>query len=47
MEAEKLPEPTWFPVEMGPSFITGVDGGLISGFLTRYVVCVDLMSKKN
>lgn len=29
--------PTTFPCPMGPSFITGVDGSIISGFLARYV----------
>jgi nuclear RNA export factor len=29
------PNATSFPVEMGPSFITGVDGSLVSNFLVR------------
>lgn len=31
------PTPTTFPVEMGESFIAGVDGAMLSGFLMRYV----------
>ena len=30
------PSATSFPFEMGPSFITGVDGTLVSNFLVRY-----------
>ncbi len=33
------PNATTFPYEMGPSFITGVDGALVSNFLVRYVNC--------
>lgn len=29
------PSSTAFPVEMGPSLIVGVDGGLLSNFLVR------------
>lgn len=29
--------PANFPLDMGPSFITGVDGSVISSFLSRYV----------
>ena len=29
------PNATSFPFEMGPSFITGVDGSLVSNFLVR------------
>lgn len=32
------PAPTTFPVEMGESFIAGVDGALLSGFLVRYAL---------
>ena len=38
------PAPTTFPVDMGESFIAGVDGGLLSGFLMRYVECVPVRS---
>lgn len=36
--APTVPKPsaTTFPCEMGPSFITGVDGALVSNFLVRY-----------
>lgn len=34
----KKPNATTFPVPMGPSMIYGVDGGLVSNFLVRYVV---------
>ena len=30
------PSSTTFPFDMGPSFITGVDPGFLSGFLARY-----------
>ena len=32
------PSPTTFPSEMGASFITGVDGAVVSNFLMRCVV---------
>ncbi|KZT73128.1 NTF2-like protein [Daedalea quercina L-15889] len=35
------PAPTTFPAEMGESFITGVDGGLLSGFLMRFFPLFD------
>jgi nuclear RNA export factor len=35
------PPPTYFPCEMGGSFITGVDGGVISNFLGRYFNAFD------
>ncbi|THV01015.1 NTF2-like protein, partial [Dendrothele bispora CBS 962.96] len=38
--AEK-PSATTFPLEMGPSFIVGVDGGLLSGFLARFFSVLD------
>jgi nuclear RNA export factor len=31
------PSPTTFPNEMGASFITGVDGSIVSNFLMRCV----------
>lgn len=31
------PSATTFPFEMGASFVTGVDGALVSNFLARYV----------
>lgn len=31
------PNATTFPYEMGASFVTGVDGALVSNFLVRYV----------
>lgn len=38
--AVKKPTATTFPFEMGPSFITGVDGSLVSNFLVRFVPLV-------
>ncbi|EPT05658.1 hypothetical protein FOMPIDRAFT_1034303 [Fomitopsis schrenkii] len=35
------PAPTTFPVEMGESFIAGVDGALLSGFLVRFLPLYD------
>jgi nuclear RNA export factor len=32
------PSPTMLPNEMGPSFITGVDGAVVSSFLLKSVV---------
>lgn len=34
--APKQAAATSFPADMMPSFVTGVDGGLISNFLMRY-----------
>jgi hypothetical protein len=34
---EKRPAATAFPADMEPSFITGVDGSIVSNFLTRCV----------
>jgi len=34
------PNATTFPFDMGPSFITGVDPGFLSGFLARYAPIV-------
>lgn len=38
--AVRKPTATTFPFEMGPSFITGVDGSLVSNFLVRFVLPV-------
>jgi nuclear RNA export factor len=38
--AVQQPSPTTFPNEMGPSFITGVDGSVVSSFLLKWV-CFD------
>ncbi|KAG6860431.1 hypothetical protein C0995_011199 [Termitomyces sp. Mi166 len=35
------PTASTFPVEMGPSFITGVDGGIVSNFLVRFFNAMD------
>ncbi|KAF9532494.1 hypothetical protein CPB83DRAFT_903528 [Crepidotus variabilis] len=35
------PNATTFPVEMGPAFVTGVDGSLVSNFLIRYFQAFD------
>lgn len=32
------PSATSFPYPMGPSFVTGVDGSLVSNFLIRYLI---------
>ncbi|KAG6816643.1 hypothetical protein H0H87_004389 [Tephrocybe sp. NHM501043] len=37
----QAPTASTFPVEMGPSFITGVDGGLVSNFLVRFFNAMD------
>lgn len=31
------PAPTTFPAEMGPSFITGIEGSIVGSFLMRFV----------
>lgn len=31
------PAPTTFPAEMGPSFITGIEGSIVGNFLMRFV----------
>lgn len=36
-----LPEATSFPCQMAPSFITGVDGGVVSSFLVRFFELFD------
>lgn len=35
--APKGPTPTTFPAEMGPSFITGIEGSIVGNFLMRFV----------
>ena len=35
--APNRPIPTTFPSDMGPSFITGVEGSIVSNFFMRYV----------
>ncbi|KAG5644653.1 hypothetical protein DXG03_008035 [Asterophora parasitica] len=35
------PTATTFPYEMGPSFVTGVDGGIVSNFLVRFFNALD------
>ncbi|KAF8637812.1 hypothetical protein AX16_010730 [Volvariella volvacea WC 439] len=37
----KKPSPTTFPYEMGPSFVTGVDGSLVGNFLVRFFELFD------
>jgi nuclear RNA export factor len=40
--AVQRPSATTFPNEMGPSFITGVDGAVVSNFLLKCVLlCFD------
>jgi hypothetical protein len=35
--APKRPAATTFPAEMGPSFITGIEGSIVGNFLMRFV----------
>ncbi|KAG6884983.1 hypothetical protein C0993_006815 [Termitomyces sp. T159_Od127] len=39
--AAAKPSASTFPVEMGPSFITGVDGSIVSNFLVRFFNAMD------
>ncbi|KAG6888995.1 hypothetical protein C0992_006816 [Termitomyces sp. T32_za158] len=39
--AAAKPSASTFPVDMGPSFITGVDGGIVSNFLVRFFNAMD------
>lgn len=43
-KADKQIENRVFPCEMGPSFVTGVDGTIVSNFLVRYVIVAGLVS---
>ncbi|PAV16685.1 NTF2 [Pyrrhoderma noxium] len=40
-DSQKVSGPDFFPFQMAPSFITGVDGSVISGFLSRFFPLFD------